>query len=292
MFILDRRTFMAATSGALALSGYGANASKGISDAKVFTADAAGFLVDSTVILGEKKALLVDAQVNVPNAKRLADMITATGRELETIWITHHHPDHVLGLAVLMDRFPNAKALTHKSIRPLIEKSAAGTLAYLSGTAPGVFADRVVLPDAHQGDTLRLEGERIDVLGPLHGDTGLIAGLHIGSLNTVIAADIVYTGTHVWVEENTKAEDIAKWRKSLDLLESLEAKTIIPGHRNENSLSDISAVNHTRTYLDQWEKALATTKSAEELKAAMMVGNESLGLGYALERAVAAVYSK
>lgn len=292
MFILDRRTFLAATGGVLASASLGSKVFASDSQAKVFTADDAGFLVDSTVILGEKKALLVDAQVNVPNANRLADMIEATGRELESIWITHHHPDHVLGLAVLMDRFPNAKALTHESVRPLIEQSAAGTLAYLASTAPGVFADRVVLPDVHKGDTLSLEGERIDILGPMHGDTGSIAGLHIASLSTVIAADLVYADTHVWVEENTKAEDLEKWRKSLDLIEALGAKTIIPGHRKENSLNDLSAINHTRAYLERWEQALSTTKTAEELKAAMMVGNELLGLGFALERAVSAIYPK
>lgn len=292
MFILDRRTFVAATGGALTLGAAGSKVSAAPSAAEVFTADDAGFLVDSTVILGERKAMLIDAQVNVPNATRLADMIAATGRELETIWITHHHPDHVLGLAVLMDRFPKARPLTHKAIRPLIEQSAPGTLAFLSGTAPGVFADRVVIPDAFEGETLTLEGERIDLLGPLHGDTGAISALHMPALDTVIASDLVYADTHVWVEENTKPGSLADWRRSLDLIDSLGASKIIPGHRKSSSANDRSAIAHTRAYLDRWEKALTEAHSAEELTAAMLNGNESLGLPYALERAVNAIYPK
>ena len=290
MFILDRRTFMAATGAAFVSGGLTAPARAAASATEVFTADDAGFLVDSTVILGERKALLIDAQVNVPMATRLADIISATGRELETILITHHHPDHVLGLAVLMDRFPNAKPVTHKAIRPLIEQSAAGTLAYLSSTAPGVFADRVIIPDALPGESLMFEGERIDLLGPLHGDTALETPIYLKALDTLITADLVYADTHVWVEENIDPEALANWRKSLDLIEALGAGTIIPGHRLATSANDISAIAHTRAYLDQWEKALADTKSAEDLKAAMMVGNADLGLSFALERAVGAVY--
>jgi glyoxylase-like metal-dependent hydrolase (beta-lactamase superfamily II) len=290
MIILDRRNFLAITGGALAATGFGAAARAGVGEAQVFTADEAGALVDSTVILGDKKALLVDAQINVPNATRLADMIAATGRELETIWITHFHPDHVLGLAVLMDRFPNAKPLTHKSIRPLIEQSAAGTLAYFQGTAPGVFADRVVIPDAHDGDSLMLEGDRIEILPPMHGDTPLIAALHLPALNTLIAADFVYADTHAWMEENTKPEAIAAWRASLDLLEGLGATTVIPGHRQDVSPNDTSGFAQTRAYLDLWEKALATTKSADELRAALMAGNEALGFAFAVDRSVSAIY--
>ena len=292
MFILNRRNYMAATGAALAASVLSPSSRAGVSNAQVFTSDEASFSVDSTVILGEKKALLVDAQVNVPSATRLADLIASTGRELETIWITHFHPDHVLGLAVLMDRFPNAKPLTHKAVRPLIEKSAAGTLAFLAGKAPGVFADRVVIPDAFDGDSLRLEGERSDIIGPMHGDTALETALHIPSLDTLITADVVYADTHVWVEENTTSKALNEWRKSLDVLEAIGARTVIPGHRLPTSANDASSFAHTRAYLEQWEKALATTKSPEELRAAMMAGNEKLGLTFALERAVGAIYPK
>jgi glyoxylase-like metal-dependent hydrolase (beta-lactamase superfamily II) len=290
MIILDRRNFLAITGGALAATGFASAAQAGVGEAQVFTADEAGALVDSTLILGDKKALLVDAQINVPNATRLADIIAATGRELETIWITHFHPDHVLGLAVLMDRFPNAKPLTHKSIRPLIEQSAPGILTFLQGTAPGVFADRVVVPDAHEGDSLTLEGERIDILPPMHGDTDLIAALHVPSLKTLIAADFVYADTHAWMEENTKPEAIAAWRASLDMLEGLGATTVIPGHRKDTSPNDATGFAQTRAYLDLWEKALATTKSADELRAALMAGNEALGFAFAVDRSVGAVY--
>jgi glyoxylase-like metal-dependent hydrolase (beta-lactamase superfamily II) len=290
MFVLDRRSFMAITGAGLGAAAAAGRAGAAVGKATVFTADAAGALVDSTVILGEKKALLVDAQFDVANATRLADIIAATGRELETIWITHAHPDHLLGLAVLMDRFPGAKPLTHAAIRPRMEQSAQGTLDFLTGMSPGVFASRVVLPDAATADHLTLEGERIDIIGPLQGDTALVSALHIPVLDTLVAADFVYADTFVWTEEATKPEAIEAWRKSLDLLEGIGAGVIVPGHRQETSANDATGIAQTRAYLAQWEAALASAKSAEDLRAAMLAGNDKLGFGYALDRAVAAVF--
>ena len=64
----------------------------------------------------------------------------------------------------------------------------------------------------------------------------------------------------------------------------------MPGHRQETSVNDKTGIAQTRAYLAQWEAALASARSAEELRAAMLVGNEKLAFGFALDRAVAAVF--
>ncbi|MDJ0629278.1 MAG: MBL fold metallo-hydrolase [Rhodobacter sp.] len=289
MQLLDRRTFLALTAGTAA-AGLAAPARAGLSGAEIFTADPFGGVVDSTVILGEDSAVLIDAQFTLPNATQLADVIAATGKRLETILITHVHPDHHLGLAVIMDRFPEARPVAHPSIQPLIEGAAQGLLDYMKAGQPDNFPDRVVIPEALEGDAILLEGERIEVLDPMHGDTDLISAVHIPALDTLVASDFAYTGTHAWVAENTTPEKIDMWRASLAKLEAIGAGTVVPGHRSTDAMNDASAFAATRAYLDQWQAALASTSTAEELKAAMMDGNEGLGLGFALDRAVGAVY--
>jgi hypothetical protein len=112
----------------------------------------------------------------------------------------------------------------------------------------------------------------------------------VPSLDTLIASDFAYVGNHVWVAENTTPEALAQWRASLDRLEAIGAGTVIPGHRSPDAANDASVFAATRAYLDQWETALAETSSAEDLRAAMMAGNEGLGFTIGLDRAVAAVY--
>ncbi|MEO1537295.1 MAG: MBL fold metallo-hydrolase [Pseudomonadota bacterium] len=290
MQLLDRRTFMA-LSAATAATTLAKPARAAIGGADIFTADLWGAAVDSAIIVGEESAVLIDAQLTVPNATRLTDMIAATGKTLETICITHVHPDHHLGLATIMDRFPDARPVAHPQVQSQLSAAARWMLSIMSqGAEPGTFADRVVIPEPMTSNTIMLEGERIEVLDPLHGDTDLLSAVHIPALDTLIATDFLYSGTHQWMAENTTPERIARWRASLDQLEAIGAGTVVPGHEGPGAMRDPSIFGTTRAYIDQWEAALTETSSAEDLKAAMMAGNEDKALEWVLDSSVAAVY--
>ncbi len=272
MFLLDRRTFVqltAASAGAAALWPASANAAP--TGAEVFTGDAMGGNVDSVVLMGDSNALLVDTQFTPENATRLADVIEVTGRTLETVFITHAHPDHYSGLPIIRERFPDLRAVAHPDVLALLPVADIGAVEALDGP-------------------LMLEAEEIEVLGPMHGDTDVITPLYVASLDTLIAADMAYADCHVWVAENTSVERLDLWRANLDALEAMGAATVIPGHRLESSANDASVLAFTRAYLDVWQQALEETSSAEELTARMMDGREDLGLGFAVQMAVGAVY--
>ncbi|MEM8958861.1 MAG: MBL fold metallo-hydrolase [Pseudomonadota bacterium] len=290
MQLLDRRSFMALSAATAATTLAGA-ARAAIGSADIFTADLWGAAVDSAIIVGEQNAVLIDAQLTLPNATRLADVIAATGKRLETICITHVHPDHHLGLAAIMDRFPDARPVAHPQVQSQLSAAARWMLSTMRQDAePGTFADRVVVPEPMTGTTIMLEGERIEVLDPLHGDTDLLSAVHIPALDTLIASDFLYSGTHQWMAENVTPDRIARWRASLDQLEAIGAGTVVPGHEGPGAVRDPSIFGTTRAYIDQWEAALAETSSAQDLKAAMMAGNEDKALEWVLESSVAAVY--
>src|SRR5882757_6157778 len=77
--------------------------------ATVFTGSPAGFLADSTLVTGDKDAILIDAQFDLADAHRLVAMILESKKHLTTVYITHFHPDHYFGLAVIQQAFPKAK---------------------------------------------------------------------------------------------------------------------------------------------------------------------------------------
>lgn len=288
MHILDRRDFLALTAagaGTLALPRSVAAATS----ADVFTADPMGGLVDSVIVAGEDNLLLIDAQFTAPNVARLADLIDATGKRLETIFITHKHPDHHLGLALLMERFPDASPVAHASVQPALAGGAQAMLDGVKQAMPAeLFGTTAVVPEALPGDTLTLEGETFDIIGPVHGDTGVLTPVLMPQLDTLVASDTLYHDTHLWLAETTKPEDIAKWRATLDQLEGIGAGTVIPGHRTETTMNDASGWDYMRAYLDNWEAALDDAASAEDLKAAMIERVGDLPGGFFLDRAVAA----
>src|ERR1700724_2385842 len=68
-----------------------------------------GYDVNSTMISGEKDMLVIDPQFSLIEAHRLAAEILESRKNLTTIYVTHPHPDHFFGLAVLKQAFPSAK---------------------------------------------------------------------------------------------------------------------------------------------------------------------------------------
>ena len=68
-----------------------------------------GYDVNSTMIIGERDILLIDPQFSLSEAHKLAAEILETKKRLATIYSTHAHPDHLFGLAVLKQAFPEAK---------------------------------------------------------------------------------------------------------------------------------------------------------------------------------------
>src|SRR5579862_5655581 len=63
-----------------------------------------------TLIFGERDAVLVDTFLSVEHSRELLDWLAQSGKNLTAVYITHAHGDHFLGLKLLQDRFPNAKA--------------------------------------------------------------------------------------------------------------------------------------------------------------------------------------
>src|SRR6201991_3017347 len=63
-----------------------------------------------TLIYGERDAVLVDTFLSQQHSKELVEWVVDSGKNLTTIYVTHAHGDHFLGLKLLLDRFPDARA--------------------------------------------------------------------------------------------------------------------------------------------------------------------------------------
>ena len=73
-----------------------------------------GFGVTSTIIYGNKDAMLVDAQFTIANAHRLLAELIELNKNVKYVFLTHLHPDHYLGLEVIMQRYPDAEVIAFK----------------------------------------------------------------------------------------------------------------------------------------------------------------------------------
>src|SRR5438876_1217231 len=72
----------------------------------VFTSSPEGFLVNSTLVSGDKDAVLIDAGFTLADGRKVAEGIKASGKNLTTVYVTHYHPDHYFGAQAIRDAFP------------------------------------------------------------------------------------------------------------------------------------------------------------------------------------------
>jgi glyoxylase-like metal-dependent hydrolase (beta-lactamase superfamily II) len=259
----------------------------------VYTADSNGFAVTSTLIYGKTEGILVDAQFRKSDAAKLADRIAATGTHLKAIILTHAHPDHYFGTAVLVQRFPGtpiyiSAAGLEEFARTVGPKIAQWTPVY-GAEIPTQVPTPAVLPAAK----FTVDGEEIDVVNDLQGDAATRSNSYvwIPSLSTVIAGDIVYNQVHVWLAESN-AETRRAWLASLQQLDVRHARTVVAGHKKSPALADSpAAIGFTSRYIADFDKAKAAAHTADELAAAMKQAYPDAGLLVALTFAAKAAFA-
>jgi glyoxylase-like metal-dependent hydrolase (beta-lactamase superfamily II) len=239
---------------------------------QVITGSPGGFLVDSTLVSGEKDAILVDAAFTLADAHRVAAAIFDSKKNLTTVYVTHFHPDHYFGLAVLKQAFPKAKLVASPATVADIKKSWKDKVKQWGPMYGANIPTQPVIPTPLTAKTLTLE-----VHGPVQGDAVNNSYLWIPSIKTVIAGDIVYHGVYPWTAETNLAGRQA-WLKTLDELAALSPTTVIAGHKDPKLKDDVSGIEQTRAYLKAFDEALAASKTADELEAKMKAKYPDLAL--------------
>jgi glyoxylase-like metal-dependent hydrolase (beta-lactamase superfamily II) len=81
--------------------------------------------ISSTLINGERDAVLVDASATAEQAAALTEWVVASGKNLTTIYVTHVHGDHFFGTGTLRDRFPSARATTTAGVIKLMHRQGS-----------------------------------------------------------------------------------------------------------------------------------------------------------------------
>src|ERR1700736_503657 len=65
--------------------------------------------ISSTLISGERDAVLVDTFITIEQNQALTEWVGASGKNLIAIYATHGHGDHFFGVNTIQQRFPGAR---------------------------------------------------------------------------------------------------------------------------------------------------------------------------------------
>ena len=245
---------------------------------QVFTSPPEGIAVNSTLVYGDKDAILIDSQFRLSDAHRLVAMILESKRNLTTVYITHPHPDHYFGLVVIRQAFPNTRFVALPRVVEGIKASWEGRVKAWKPQYGDNIPSNPIIPDALDGNTLTLEGETLQIYGPLQGDSaGDNSFVWIPSLKAIVGGDTLFSGTH-FVFAPMSATQKKDWMNTLDQIAELEPQTVIPGHQIAGAPNDASVLTFMKKYMQDSNAAQASSRTADEFKTKMKSLYTNLGI--------------
>jgi len=225
----------------------------------------------STLISGERDAVLVDTFLTTEQSQTLLDWVIASGKNLIAIYITHGHGDHFFGLAPLLERFPLAKAFAVPEVVKAMETqiSPPWVDGFWRKRIPGQIPNRLLVAAPLTKNELELEGHKLVAVNTGQTDTANSTSLHVPSIGLIVAGDVVYNGIHPYLAE-TNTQSRLEWIAALDKLEVLKPKAVIAGHKIPENNDDPRNIAETRQYLRDFNRLDEATTTARELYEAML----------------------
>lgn len=221
-----------------------------------YTAPEEGWLVTSHIIELSSQLFIVDAQYTMTYAREVGKYANRLSKPVTRLYITHYHPDHLLGAAAF-----DAPVY---ALRSVAEKIA------LAG-------DRVAREEHEKvGDDIPDYARKVDVIvevGEHDVDGSTIIHRLLKSAETedalvvalpdasaIIVQDLVYNGSHPFLGERA----FASWKAALKEHRELPYDIVLPGHGVPGG-KDL--YDETLDYLEFAEVALSESKNAGEFRA-------------------------
>jgi len=224
----------------------------------------------STLIFGARDAVLVDPLMTVREATALTDWVALHDRQLTTVYITHGHGDHYLGLPAVLDRFPDARVVAAPGTAQHMQRQDNQPLDdALRERFPGQIAGTVPPPEPLDRPEFELEGSAIEVIETGHTDTLDTTSLHVPDLDLIVSGDVAYNHCHMYVGATTP-DSRAEWIAALDRLAALNPAAVVSGHKDPTQGNPPSVLAESRGYLEYYGRLRDAGLPDQELFEAMV----------------------
>ena len=220
-----------------------------------YTAPEEGWRVNTHILELPTQLIVLDAQYMLKYAQEVLDHAATLGKPITRLYISHYHPDHLLGAAVFsapIYALPEVRA----KIEAVGDRVAAeehekhGDLIPAHAERPS----RTVTPGAETIDGVRLEFFHLR-----HAETEAALVLGLPDQEILLTQDLIYNKVHVFFGEKA----FASWAEALDNYQKLPYSRILPGHGAPGGAELFDAM---RQYLSVARVALSHAVDPADLK--------------------------
>ncbi len=199
--------------------------------------------------------VLFDAQRQMSQAVEVARTVALLGKPVAAILLTHPHPDHVGGLPVLHEAFPDAAIAASARTAEALRGDEGGLLALTRSFLGADFAAELpavtmVLPERGEVELAGL-GVNIHELGI--GETVAATVFELAGAGLAVVGDVVANAMTPWLVEGRTGA----WLTQLDRLAALfpAGTTAHPGHGE--AAGAMTLANAQRRYLLEFRQRVA-----------------------------------
>jgi glyoxylase-like metal-dependent hydrolase (beta-lactamase superfamily II) len=249
---------------------------------RVFLHSYLGFNSNSTLIYGQRDAILIDASQLLSDTHRMIAEIILMRKNLTHIYVSHFHPDHHFGLQALKNAFPKARIVALPSVVKDIVATSSDKIELwaIDRFGPDDIPRKTTIPMPLNEPRLLLEGEELLVSDNWEGDSINNSVVWIPSIRVACATDVAFHDCHLWPIESNIARRV-KWRASIEKLRELDARIVIPGHcdnakvrlmeeaQERSSISYTECLDWSLKYLDNYEEVYNSARTASAMVEAM-----------------------
>jgi glyoxylase-like metal-dependent hydrolase (beta-lactamase superfamily II) len=224
-----------------------------------YTAPEDGWCVNSHIVETATGLVVVDAQYTLSYAREVVAYAATLGKPITRLYITHYHPDHVLGAAAFASRI-YALASVAAKITAVGDRIAVEEHEKLGDVIP-TRAERpndVVTPGI-----VIIDGVRFEFLHLKHAETENALMVGLPDHGVLITQDLIYDRVHVFIGEHA----FDSWTSALQSTQALDYDTLLPGH---GSPGGPELYGEMQQYLDTARDALLGSTSGAELKARLI----------------------
>jgi glyoxylase-like metal-dependent hydrolase (beta-lactamase superfamily II) len=225
----------------------------------------------STLISGPTEGILIDALLTFENADQIATWTKSFGKTVTGVYITHGHSDHWLGLARLLEHFPEARGFAAPEVvgRATWEAEFNKTSKYWTSRFPGELPETPVLPEVLSNDEILVDGHAVNLIHAGQGDIEGSTIFHVPSIGAVVCGDVVYNNVHMMMYEADEAKREA-WVASIDAVAALSPKIVVAGHKSVGSADLPQNLGASQQYLRDFTTVAKGSDTVNDLVQAML----------------------